>query len=108
LNGDNRIERQMGTLLQVGVLVSAAVMALGGIFYLAGHGRDTVALSTFHKVAWSQNTRVLQVGVLLMIATPVLRVLFAVFAFAKAQDWLYSAVAATVLALILWGFVHPA
>jgi uncharacterized membrane protein len=98
----------MGNLLHVGVIVSATVMTLGGILYLAGHGRDTVALSTFHKAAWTESTRVLQVGVLLMIATPILRVLFAVFAFAKVQDWLYSAVAATVLALILWGFVHPA
>ncbi len=105
--GDNRIERQMGRLLQAGVLVSAAVMALGGVVYLAGHGGQVPVLKTFHKAAWTADTRILQIGILLMIATPIARVVFAVFAFARVKDWLYAAVGAMVLALITWGFVHP-
>ena len=97
----------MGSLLRWGVLVSAVLMSLGGLLYLAGHGGDAVELGSFHKAAWTEKTLLLQLGILAMIATPILRVIFAVYAFAKAQDWLYASVAATVLALIAWGFVHP-
>lgn len=107
MSGKQQIERQMGRLLQTGVLISAAVMTLGGGVYLAGHGGQTPALGTFHKAVWNSETRLLQIGILLMIATPIARVLFAVFAFARVKDWLYAAVSATVLMLIIWGFVHP-
>jgi uncharacterized membrane protein len=102
-----QIERQMGRLLQFGVLVSAVIMTLGGLLYLAAHGGDTTNLSRFHKADWSDSTRLLQLGVLSMIATPVLRVVFGVLAFARARDWLYASVSATVLGLIAWGFIHP-
>jgi uncharacterized membrane protein len=97
----------MGRLLQFGVLVSAVTMMLGGAVYLLQHGGDPVNLSHFHPVEWLATTRLLQLGVLAMIATPILRVIFAVFAFARAQDWLYASVSAIVLGLVLWGFVHP-
>ena len=105
--GGNQIERHMGRLLQAGVLVSAAVMAVGGAMYLAGHGGQPPDLGTFHKAAWTADTRILQIGILLMIATPIARVAFAIFAFARVKDWLYAALGAMVLALITWGFVHP-
>ena len=107
MNGGDKIERQMGRLLQAGVFASAAVMAVGGVVYLAGHGGGVTALGSFHKALWSADTRILQAGVLLMIATPVARVIFSIFAFALARDWLYAGLGATVLALIVWGFAHP-
>jgi uncharacterized membrane protein len=107
LNDDHHIERQMGRLLQAGVLVSATVMAIGGILYLAQHGADTPNLGKFRKAEWTSSTRLLQSGILLMIATPILRVVFSVFAFARAKDWLYAGLGATVLTLIMWGFAHP-
>ena len=82
-------------------------MAVGGVIYLAGHGSGVPALGSFHKAVWGAETRILQAGVLLMIATPIARVIFSVFAFARARDWLYAGLGATVLALILWGFAHP-
>ncbi len=42
----------------------------------------------------------IQPGVLLMIATPVMRVAFAIFAFALERDWLYTGVSCVVLAVL--------
>jgi uncharacterized membrane protein len=45
-------------------------------------------------------------GLLLLIATPVARVAFAVVAFALERDKLYVAVSLAVLAVLLFGFIH--
>ncbi|HZT76267.1 MAG TPA: DUF1634 domain-containing protein [Vicinamibacterales bacterium] len=46
--------------------------------------------------------RVVQVGLLLLIATPIARVVFSVVGFSRQRDWLYVAVTLTVLALLLY------
>jgi uncharacterized membrane protein len=45
----------------------------------------------------------IQVGTLLMIATPVARVVFAVYAFGRRRDGLYFGVSCAVLTLLLYG-----
>ena len=52
---------------------------------LDGHGRGLI-----------------QLGVLLMIATPVIRVVFAVVAFALEKDWIYTGVSCFVLAILTY------
>ena len=51
----------------------------------------------------------IQAGLVLLIATPVLRVAATAAIFAKNRDWLYVAISLIVLASLgagLWGFVH--
>jgi uncharacterized membrane protein len=45
-----------------------------------------------------------QAGLLVLIATPLLRVGLAGLVFCRQRDWLFSAVALAVLALLLWGW----
>jgi uncharacterized membrane protein len=45
------------------------------------------------------------VGTLLMIATPVARVVFAAYAFGCIRDKLYAAISITVLALLLFSLL---
>jgi uncharacterized membrane protein len=45
-------------------------------------------------------------GVLLLIATPIARVVFAVVSFAMERDWLYVAISAVVLAILAFGLLH--
>ncbi len=47
---------------------------------------------------------IIQLAVLLLIATPVARVVFALIAFGIERDKLYVAVSALVLAVLLFGF----
>ena len=49
----------------------------------------------FTAIGW------IQTGVLLLILTPILRVLLSFFDFVKERDWLYAAITAAVLAVII-------
>jgi uncharacterized membrane protein len=44
-----------------------------------------------------------QTGLLLLIATPVLRVVFSLFGFASQRDWLYVALTLIVLSVLAVG-----
>ena len=45
-------------------------------------------------------------GLLLLVATPVARVLFSVFAFAAQRDWMYVACTLVVLAILVGSIVN--
>jgi hypothetical protein len=62
-------------------------------------------------VGWSQAsfammyTRIITVGIALLIALPVLRVVLMVIVFVRARDFRFSAIAMLVLAIIVLGSV---
>jgi uncharacterized membrane protein len=117
---DQRMERRMGLLLRTGVMAAAFTVALGGIVYLAGHGRDSMSYSVFRamplsvdhprilveQIRASQAEPVLDIGILLLIATPVMRVFLGLFSFARERDWMYVVVSALVLGALLFGSFH--
>src|SRR5437588_6374677 len=94
-NYEERFERFLGTLLRVGLFAAAAVVILGGVIYLVRHGSERPDYHVFHTepspvytpggiIAWAVSGRgrgVIQLGLLLLIATPVARVVFSVLGF---------------------------
>ncbi len=113
---DQDVERIMGTLLRVGVSLSAATVLLGGMLYLARYGGMAPQFNTFAgepsrlttlrgivESAWSLSGRgIMQFGLLLLIGTPVARVIFAIVAFAFERDRLYVVVALIVFGILLF------
>jgi uncharacterized membrane protein len=97
-------------------------MLAGGTLYLARQGGEAVSYRQFHAVppqlktiagVWhgvvaGQPAFIIQFGVLVMIATPVLRVAFAVVAFCLERDWLYTSISIVVLALLSWALLGAA
>jgi uncharacterized membrane protein len=57
-------------------------------------------------IATGDPATIIQLGILLLIATPVARVAFALVAFAIERDRLYVAVSLIVLAVLLFSFFH--
>jgi uncharacterized membrane protein len=114
---DEELDRQMGMLLRVCVIVSCAVILGGAVLYLIRHGAERESFRTFTGVPHELESisgvlrqtgagsarGIIQLGALLLIATPVLRVAFAVFGFARQRRWMYVGVSLTVLALLAWG-----
>jgi uncharacterized membrane protein len=114
---DHEIDQRMGKLLRTGVLTAAAVMLIGGVIYLVNAPSEMPQYKQFHGApehfrsiprivleALHGNAKALiQVGTLLMIATPVARVVFAAYAFARSRDKLYVAISSSVLILLLYG-----
>ena len=119
---DRRMETIMGLLLQVGVLLASAVVLAGGILYLrahTGHAVDYSAfagepaalrtpIALFHLLLAGDPVALIEAGVLLLIATPIARVVFAVVGFALERDRLYVAVSLTVLAVLLASLLYSA
>jgi uncharacterized membrane protein len=117
---DQRMEVLMGRLLQIGVLLASAVVLLGGVLYLHQHAGTPANYRTFASepatlrhpaqlfalVAKGDGTAIIQLGVLLLIATPIARVVFAVVGFAVERDRLYVAVSLAVLAVLMIGLFH--
>lgn len=113
---DKRIDELMGLLLRAGVILAAGVVLVGGILYLSRHQYPTTNYRVFQGEP--QNLRtipgivsqakafsargLIQLGLLLLIATPVARVTFSIFAFAYERDWKYVAFTLIVLGLLMY------
>jgi uncharacterized membrane protein len=118
---DERVEWTLGNLLRAGVVAAALVVIAGGTLYLTRHGGEPTDLHVFRgepadlrvpadivRDALAGSGRgVIALGLLLLIATPAARVAMAAYAFARQRDWLYLAVAAFVLAVLLVSLVRP-
>lgn len=113
---DERMEHLMGLLLRAGVLLAATVVIAGGAMYLADHRGVHVEyrhfaghpISVRHpaELAGPTSIAVLEVGMLLLVAVPIARVAFALIAFAAQRDWLYTAVSALILSVLVWGMLR--
>ena len=112
---DERVEKLLGTLLLTGVMISGLVVLIGGGLYLLRYGRDPVHYENFDpqqaslhgivevgKFALRGDGRaIIEIGLLLLIATPVMRVVFSMVAFALEKDRLYVVLTLIVLVILL-------
>jgi len=119
MNDEARLEQLIGTLLRSGVIVAAAVAALGGIVYLARHGFEPAYYGVFHGEAQDlrsvhgilhdalllRGRAVIQLGILLLIATPIARVALTLVGFAIMRDRRYVAITAVVLGMLLYSLI---
>ena len=115
---DRQMEITMGRLLQVGVLLSTLAMMVGGILYVHAHRDERPDYRVFSSepqnlrhfggiadgIRAGDSAAVIELAVLLLIATPVARVVFALISFAIERDKLYILVSTVVLATLLYGF----
>lgn len=107
----------MGLLLRTGVLAACAIMFAGAVLFLLRQGGERESYAVFQGEPASLRSisgvlrearlgggrGLIQVGVLAMIATPVMRVAFAVFGFARQKQWMFTLVSLTVLGLLAFG-----
>jgi uncharacterized membrane protein len=113
---DERVEQIVGNLLRVGVLIAAAVVLIGGILYVIENGRQPFVPTklaelppdlrspqgVFADAGQFQSRGVIQLGLLLLILTPVARVVFSVVAFALERDGMYVVFTLVVLGILLY------
>ena len=113
---DQRVENIVANLLRAGVWLASAVVAFGGIIFLYRHGSALPRYAAFVGEPFEYRSvsgivrgtltlhgrNIIQLGLLTLIATPVLRVAFSVVAFALQRDRLYVAVTLIVLAVLLF------
>jgi uncharacterized membrane protein len=116
---DRRIELILGNLLRTGVLLSAAVVLCGAGIYLARHAHEPASYRVFRgepsdlrtipgvirSVIEERGRGLIQLGLLLLIATPIARVVFSIVGFAIERDRMYVAFTLIVLAVLLYSLL---
>lgn len=116
MNEDTRIEIWLGNLLRAGVILSASVVLAGAAWYLTRHGHETPGYHSFQMipansehlpavlagVARGSSRSLIQLGLILLIATPIARVVFSLFAFLHERDYLYVGITAIVLCVLVF------
>jgi uncharacterized membrane protein len=116
LRQDQRMDQIMAVLLRSGVLLAASLVFIGGVIYLSRHDLPAINYRVFQgepqelrtvsgilrEAAKFHGRGFIQLGLLILIATPVARVLFSVFAFIYEKDWTYVTITMMVLALLCY------
>jgi len=114
-----RLEMIIGRILQVGVITAAVIVAVGGIVYLAGTAATIPDYHTFHReTAYAMSLPsiiasalafnsydIILLGLLLLIATPIVRVIFSVIAFILQRDATYVVITLIVLSVLLYSLI---
>jgi uncharacterized membrane protein len=111
---DDALDRMVGIVLRTGVVLSAAIVFIGGAMWLSGHVpvqdhrkfqgpavQYTHFSAILHGAAGLDPLSIVQLGLLLLIATPVVRVIACVAGFAFERDWTYAIISAIVLLMLL-------
>jgi len=110
------MDQMMAVLLRSGVLLAASLVFIGGVIYLSRHDLPATNYRVFRGEPQELRTvggilgeavkfhgrGLIQLGLLLLIATPVARVLFSVLAFLYEEDWTYVAITMIVLGLLCY------
>lgn len=117
---DERMDNIISLLLRTGVILSAVIVLIGGIMYLVQYhhlvpdyrvfrGEPTTlrhfgsilhGVVTFHSRSW------MQLGLFVLVATPVARVAFSIFGFYKERDRTYVLLTLVVLSVLLFGLME--
>jgi uncharacterized membrane protein len=112
---DEQIDRAIGIILRTGVIIAAVVVLTGGVLYLSAHGSAAPSYSRFqgapraltHFSTIVSGVRsfnplfIIQLGLLVLMATPVIRVVACAIGFALERDWTYVWISAIILSLLL-------
>ena len=108
----------LSNILRSGVFIAGAIVIIGAFFFLVRHGSevpnyqifkpDTFSLSDFKDlfkgIIALRSASIMELGILMLIATPVLRVCFSVLAFIYEEDYLYVVFTIIVLLVLIFSF----
>jgi uncharacterized membrane protein len=113
---DKQFETAVAYMLMIGLVLASLLVIAGGALLLRDPFHAIPDYAEFHSARLSLRTipgvwagalhldapSLIQLGLLLLIATPIARVVFCVFGFATQRDKLYTTVSAIVLLILLY------
>jgi uncharacterized membrane protein len=116
---EKQLENLLSNLLKYGVLTASAVVLFGGIIYLV-HQWDQPAKYSFFRgepeqfsspegivkaVLAGSDRAIIQLGLLLLVATPVLRAIVSLFAFLRMGNFIYVVIILLVLTCLSYSLL---
>ncbi len=108
-----KVYSYVGTVLLIGSFCAAGLLILGlGILFFQAHPRDYLAglvLFSFSNLISSllkgEPVAIINLGILVMMLTPFLRVVVAGFSFLAERDFRYAAICFGVMVILLFTIV---
>lgn len=121
---DVDLNRSVGNLLRLGVVLSV-ITSLAGFVKLFSEGfkmpkkYSSLEMGTSSEKVWGhfwdslckgEGMAIIQLGILLLIFTPLMRIVFALIGYLKEKDYVYVVISSIVLAIMaisfLTGYAH--
>ena len=117
---DTKIEHILAYILRIGVIVSAVVVLFGAVLYLFSHGKERPDYYRFvfnpfsvdnpmdllRDVFALKSLEIMKLGILLLVGTPILRVIISVIAFIYEKDLMYVVFTLIVLSVLIYSFFY--
>ena len=117
---DIKTEHILGNILRIGVIVAAVVVLFGAVLYLFGHGQEKPDYYSFvfnpfsvddpigllREVFALKSLAIMKLGILLLVGTPILRVIISIIAFIYEKDLMYVTFTLTVLIVLIYSFFY--
>lgn len=110
------MQQLIGNALRIGVTTACIIALVSGIYYLIAHGAEPVpnykvfthepqSYTTFggiiSGVLQFQAKNWIQLGVIVLMLTPIVRIILSLIDFARERDWLYVSITAIVFLIII-------
>jgi len=116
---DQRMTTILVSVLRIGAALAATATVLGGLVLLWRHGGEPADYHLFQGVQAGNRTvgdilagtltgdprSLVQLGILLLIATPVMRVMASMVGFVIRRDWAFTFVTSLALVGLLYGLL---
>lgn len=110
------MQQLIGNALRIGVTTACLIALISGIYYLIAHGMDPVP--NYHVFTREPQTYTtlsgiiagvlhfeaknwIQLGVIILMLTPIVRILLSLIDFARERDWLYVTITGIVFLVIV-------
>jgi len=105
----------LGRVLRAGTIISVSIVFIGGIIYLYRHGQSVADYSVWKGIPGFiehasslvngafdfKEQAIIQIGIILLVATPIIRVIFSAIGFVLEKDYMYTGISILVLLIIL-------
>jgi uncharacterized membrane protein len=119
ISSDGQLQQTIGNLLKYGVILASATVFIGAVLYLIRHGAEPADYHIFRgepdlfcspagvvsAVLSGSRRGIIQLGLLILIATPVVRVILSLLTFLRQRDFTYAIVTSIVLSGLLYSLI---
>ncbi|HEY9852578.1 MAG TPA: DUF1634 domain-containing protein [Leptolyngbyaceae cyanobacterium] len=118
-SSERQLEQLLSNWLQYGVFIASAIVFAGGLFYLIHHGFQLADYHLFrgepselrspagiiNAVLSGSREGLIQFGLLVLIATPIIRVALSLLFFLRQRDFSYITITFLVIAGLIYSIV---
>lgn len=119
VTSDRQLKQFISNLLKYGVFLATATVLVGGVLYLMRYGTEPANYQCFRgdssvfsspkdlitAVLSGQCHGIIQLGLLILVATPIARVAFSVLAFLRQRDFTYVVLTLLVLSGLIYSLI---